>query len=309
MGSMLPKTMHANTFMDTLSSQDDDILPCDASDAWVSACVASLMSRHGVQPRHQATSIAQICAISVSQARRKLRGAVWLFSEIHTLCSHHGESLDAVFGAEQSTSAPSMDGILLVDGLELPCLVRAGAVCAAPSHVPAQLLTSQEGACWYVGTPARLDAMGLTGKRHTVAQLQTTPPDARTAAHIAVLDDDESATQALVDWFEQLGFKAHGYTRSEALEEDLAQGFDAFVLDLMLSGGQTSQAIVEQIRRRQPEAPIVLLTGELRDGKASESTLAALMRNQRITFFEKPVRPAMITAAIQNSLDRLKPAT
>ena len=84
--------------------------------------------------------------------------------------------------------------------------------------------------------------------------------------------------------------------------------FDAYVLDLVLSGGQTSQAMVERIRRQQPDAPIVLLTGQLRDGKASESTLAALLRTHRVTFFEKPVRPVMITAAIQNSLDQLKPA-
>lgn len=295
--------------MDTPPSQDDDSLPCDASDFWVAACVASLMSRHGVPPRHQAAAIAHICAISISQARRKLRGAVWSFSEIHTLCRHHGESLDAVFGAEPIPNTPDQDGILLIDGLELPCQVRAGVVCTSPSLDPAQLLASREGACWYVGTPARLDAMGLRGARHAVEQLQTTPPDAPAAARIAVLDDDESATQALVDWFEQIGFKARGYTQAASLEADLATGFDAFVLDLMLSGGQTSQAIVEHIRRRQPEAPIVLLTGQLRDGKASESTLTSLMRTQQIAFFEKPVRPAMITAAIQNSLDRLKPAT
>lgn len=294
--------------MDASFSQDDDSIPYDASGSWVAACVASLMSRHGVPPRHQATAIAQICAISVSQARRKLRGAVWLFNEVLALCRHHGESLEAVFGTEHGPGAPGQAGVLLIDGLELPCQVRAGAICPPASGEASALLTTRVGERWLVGTAARLDALGATGTRHLVELLQTTPPEPPAAARIAVLDDDESAAQALVDWFEQLGYIAQGYTRSESLEQDLPQGFDAYVLDLVLSGGQTSQAMVERIRRQQPDAPIVLLTGQLRDGKASESTLAALLRTHRVTFFEKPVRPVMITAAIQNSLDQLKPA-
>ena len=169
------------------------------------------------------------------------------------------------------------------------------------------MLTTRVAERWLVGTPARLDGLGATGTRHLVELLQTTPQEPQAAARIAVLDDDESAAQALVDWFEQLGYVAQGYTRADELEQDLPQGFDAYVLDLVLAGGQTSQALVERIRRQQPEAPIVLLTGQLRDGKASESTLAALLRTHRLAFFEKPVRPVMITAAIQNSLDQLKP--
>ena len=294
--------------MDASFSQDEDSIPYDASGAWVAACVASLMSRHGVPPRNQATAIAQICAISVSQARRKLRGAVWLFNEVLALCRHHGESLETVFGTDQGPGAPGQSGVLLIDGIELPCQVRAGAICPPLSSDAAALLTTRVGDRWLVGTPARLDALGATGTRHLVEQLQATPPEAPVAVRIAVLDDDESAAQALVDWFEQLGYDAQGYTRADELDQDLTQGFDAYVLDLMLSGGQTSQAMVERIRRLQPDAPIVLLTGQLRDGKASESTLAALLRTHRVTFFEKPVRPVMITAAIQNSLDLLKPA-
>src|SRR3989344_3237134 len=224
--------------MDAFFSQDDDSIPYDASGSWGAACVASLLSRHGVPPRPQAPATAQIWGISVSQPRRKLRGAVWLLNEVLALCRHHGESLEAVFGTEHGPGAPGQAGVLLIDGLELPCQVRAGAICP-PTSSEAALLTTRVGERWLVGTPARLDA---------------------------------------------------------------------YVLDLVLSGGQTPQAKVERIRRQQPDAPIVLLTGQLRDGKASESTLAALLRTHRVTFFEKPVRPVMITAAIQNGLDQLKPA-
>ena len=76
------------------------------------------------------------------------------------------------------------------------------------------------------------------------------------------------------------------------------------MIDLILGAGQTSQAVVQRIRSLQPEAPIVLLTGRLRDDSANEATLTTILRTQGVTFFEKPVRPAVLTAAIQSSLDR-----
>ena len=46
-------------------------------------------------------------------------------------------------------------------------------------------------------------------------------------------------------------------------------------------------------------------------GQQIASALAVMLRTQGVTFFEKPVRPAVLTAAIQSSLDRLQalPAT
>ena len=128
-----------------------------------------------------------------------------------------------------------------------------------------------------------------------------------------MLDDDPYAAQTLVDWFHEMGFDAEPFTSADALQHSLQAGihFDAYVVDLILSCGQTSQGVVEDIRRRQAHVPIVLLTGQLRDGTASEATLATMLRTQGVTFFEKPVRPAVLTAAIQSSLDRLQtlPAT
>lgn len=308
--------------MDAPSLPDDDSVPFDAGGAWAATCVSDMLARHGVPPRHQAATIAQICAISVSQARRKLRGAVWLFNEVLALCRHHGESLDAVFGSHppETTSpgagaidAASLPAHLLIDGHEVPCLLQTGALFAPAAASPdagdaPPLLATLRDERWVVGSASRLNSAGLHGPRYLVDHLHVSPPDARPRARIAVLDDDLHAAQALSDWFNELGFDALAFTRTDALCDALPSGFQAFVVDLILDGGQTSQAVVERIRREQPAAPIVLLTGQLREGNASESTLATLLRTQNVTFFEKPVRPAMITAAIQNGLDRLQAA-
>lgn len=304
--------------MDAFPQHDEADVPFDASSAWTASCVSTLLARHGIGSRQQATSIAQICAISVSQARRKLRGSAWLFSEVLAVCRHFNESLDAVFGFPEATLPPTRGGrhphigtpgTLLVDDLHLHCRMQLGALRAAlpsPSDAAGQdLLATLHDDAWLVGSATRLTRTGLRGPFYRVDHLQLDAPPNPRRARIAVLDDDPIAAHALSDWFNEVGFESTPYTDPDALTHD----HDAYVVDLILSGGQTSQGVVERIRREQPDAPIVLLTGQLRDGTASESTLTTILRTQGVTFFEKPVRPAVLTAAIQSSLDRVASAS
>lgn len=323
----------------TLSRMDastplDPHTQADARSAgWMADCVSELLSRHGVSPRHQATEIAHICAISVSQARRKLRGAVWLFGEVLALCRHFGESLDAVFAQHAvlgalslgatGANAPGPDAHagqpaqLLTDDLALPCTVHIGALWVPPAGAHAAtatgpatqaLLATHIEQRWVVGSAARILAMNPAGACYRIEQLQLESPEDQPRLRIAVLDDDPCAAQTLADWFHEMGFDAEPFTSADALLQALRTPFDAYVVDLILSGGQTSQGVVNAIRQQQAQVPIVLLTGQLRDGTASEATLATMLRTQGVTFFEKPVRPAVLTAAIQSSLDRLQAA-
>lgn len=297
-----------------------------ADSVWASACLSALLDRHGISSRHQATEIAHICSISISQARRKLRGAVWLFDEVQAICRHFGESLDTVLGhkggarlaTEPGMSASagvagattSYPATLLIDGQEMACDIQLGPLCNASNGQSCQGLVAyhcQQGG-WRVSTVQRCLQSDWQGAHYAVSQLQLRNHLEQTRARIAVLDDDAGSADALTDWFNEVGYEAHAYTSADALLAQPLTQHDAFVVDLILGGGQTSQAIVERIRQAQPEAPIVLLTGQLRDGTASEATLATILRTQGVTFFEKPVRPAVLTAAIQSSLDRQPPS-
>jgi CheY-like chemotaxis protein len=276
--------------------------------------LSALMARHGVGHRHQAAQIAQICAISISQARRKLRGAVWLFDEVLVVCQHFGASLDSVFppgsaprGGPDGAPLPqalSHPAWLLADDQRMACDIHFGPLepeGTAPS--PLQAVYGPEG--WLVATPTRLTLNGVVAPRYGVDHLQFSAPSAPGRARIAVVDDDAGSAEALSDWFNESGYHAQAFTSPAQLLASPLDAHDAYVVDLILAGGQTSQALVERIRLAQPQAPIVLLTGQLRGGQASEATLATLLRTQGVTFFEKPVRPAVLTAAIQSSLDRL----
>ena len=290
--------------------------------SWASACLSALLTRHGIPTRHQASEIAHICAISISQARRKLRGAVWLFDEVQAVCRHFGESLDTVFGASAlqagSSASPSGGGqdssypaTLLIDGQKLACHIQLGSLCTATRDAVCQGLIAfykhEEG--WIVAGLQRMQQAGYKGPHYAVEQLRLHNPVEQGRTRIAVLDDDIGSAGALTDWFNEIGYEAHAYASTAALLAHPLTAHDAFVVDLILGGGQTSQSIVERIRLAQPHAPIVLLTGQLKDGTASEATLATILRTQGVTFFEKPVRPAVLTAAIQSSLDRLSHPT
>lgn len=305
--------------MDADIDKDHRGLPQEEGASWVSACLSTLLERHGVPSRHQATEIAQICAISISQARRKLRGAVWLFDEVQAICHHYGESIDTALAAGalqgrrpaaagHASPVTTYPATLLMDEQRLPCDIELGPLCTEEAMSSCQGLVAfhhpLEG--WLVTGQARLQKEAFRGPHYAVAQLQWRNQGEQVRARIAVLDDDVGSADALTDWFNEVGYDAHAYTRSEDLLAQPLANHDAFVVDLILAGGQTSQALVERIRREQPEAPIVLLTGQLRDGSASEATLATILRTQGVTFFEKPVRPAVLTAAIQSSLDRLR---
>jgi CheY-like chemotaxis protein len=295
-----------------------------ASGEWVAQCLSELMARHGVHSRQQATLVAQLCQLSISQARRKLKGAVWTFDEVTALCRHFGQGLDAVFatpvflpgsggvdpsgvahgGQAAHTTSASYPATLYLDDVELDCEVRLGAL-RTQGGSPALLATLHPIRGWMVGSTTRLAKESAHSPRYDVDQLHMRVPEEPPLARIAVLDDDRGSADALADWFNELGYQADSYQSAEALLDTPGVSHDAYVVDLILAGGQTSQALVQRIRSEQPEAPIILLTGQLRDGTASEATLATILRTQGVTFFEKPVRPAVLTAAIQSSLDRV----
>lgn len=307
--------------MDSTDQHDDNTGPADPISAWTSATLTSLMTQNGVASRNQATLIAQICNISVSQARRKLRGAVWLFGEVLAVCQHFDKALDEVFGhhkqdelsviqpGQPAAAAATYPAILLVDDQQLACDIQLGALCPAPlntQHHTGLIAIHQPHEGWLVGSPRRMAQAPYGGPHYEVSHLSLQTQTAeRSRACIAILDDDAGSAGALTDWFTELGYQARAYTTAEQLLATPLAEHDAFIVDLILGGGQTSQSVVEQIRRELPQAPIVLLTGQLRDGTASEATLSTILRTQGVTFFEKPVRPAVLTAAIQSSLDRL----
>ena len=288
----------------------------DAMSVWVAERLVGLMAEHGVPVRQQAGLLNELCGLSLSQARRKLRGAMWSFGEVLAVTRRFGASLDQLFsdspgsGVAHTLLSPDMasvtlqDATFVMDSLSVPCRVRLGAlVASAPTEN--ELLTAQNDTGWYVGTKKQLDGQHIKEPCYRADQVLLMPVSTTPRIRIAILDDDIGTTETLGDWFNATGYAAQAFTTCEQLLASQIENHDAFIVDFMLAGGDSSQAIIKTIRQALPEAPIVLLTGKLRSGQASEADVATMLRTSNVTLFEKPVRPSVLAATIEKELDRL----
>lgn len=269
--------------------------------------VRRTLERHGVQARQQAALVAELCRISVSQARRKLQGAVWLFDEIQTLARHCGCTLDeltqpATEGAHQVGTPQA--ATVCFDGQQWACQIVIGRLLAPRELQRVTLQAVRDGCRWLAGPGGTLARLRPDAPRYVVERLVMMAHDARPALRVAVIDDDALAAESLCDWFDAAGMQATAFTSAPAILNANPMQFDAFVVDFILAGGVNSRALIEHVRMVRPQAPIALLTGHLRDGRASEDELTTMMRSHQVMFFEKPVRPAVLAAAIQNNMDR-----
>ena len=291
----------------------------DALSSWVTERLVGLMAKHGVRVRQQANLLSELCGLSPSQARRKLRGAMWSFGEVLTVTRRFGASLDQVFAdspddgvahtvnaADASPASPAtlQDATFVMGALTVPCRVRLGALVVGAADENA-LLTTQNDTGWYVGTRKQLDRHCANDQCYQADQVLLMPEPTKPRIRIAILDDDIGTTETLGDWFDATGYAAKAFTTCDQLLASRIESHDAFIVDFMLAGGDSSQAIIKRIRQTLPEAPIVLLTGKLRSGQASEADLTTLLRTLNVTFFEKPVRPSVLAATIEKELDVL----
>jgi CheY-like chemotaxis protein len=277
----------------------------------VSRRMGALLSAQGIPPHQQAGLLTQLCGLSPSQARRKLQGANWSFAEVLSVARHFGVSLDTLFPASDSTSPSSalaetsqalIAAVFRLPGANIPCRMRLGAQKVGPAGKN-QLFARQAEDGWVVGL-AEMPGNAEQGPLFHADEVILTPPS-RPRTRIAILDDDPASSAALADWFNAAGYEATAFTACEQLLASNLASHDAFVVDFLLAGGDSSQKMIATIRQQLPDAPVLLLTGKLRDGAVSEADLTGVLRTANVAFFEKPVRPSVLAATLQSSLDRL----
>lgn len=268
-----------------------------------------LLSERGTPPHQQASLLTQICGLSSSQARRKLQGANWSFHEVMVVAHYCGASLDTLFPVSDTPSdlliEPSMTQWLSVD-IQIGDFrgsgeARLGAMIRGPAPKNSLLAGKQPDGWLVVCAGAE---QPCAGELFLVDEL-TIRQRKSIARRIAIIDDDRPLATSLAEWFTEAGFAAMAFTSARELQDHGLNRFDGFIMDYLLDSG-SSEGIIEIIRREMPGAPIMLLTGKLRDGTVAEAELMALLRTSDVTFFEKPVRPGVLVAALQNKFDLLE---
>lgn len=276
--------------------------------------IGRLLAQQGTPPHQQASLLTRLCGLSPSQARRKLQGANWSFAEVlavaryckasldELFCDAVGDGVSAALVSERQT-ATWLEVSVRLGSFEGNGEARLGPMVAEEcDHNALVACQTQNG--WQV---ACLKDLGVTSPYEQcflVEELliRSAPTNLR---HIAILDDDRLLATSLTEWFNEAGFKASSFESDAQLLAEKLSAFDGFIVDYLLDGN-SSQEIIAAIRRQMPEAPILLLTGKLRDGEVSESELMAVLRTSNVTFFEKPVRPGVLAATLLSSFDQIK---
>lgn len=288
----------------------------DALSPWITERLSALMEEHGVAQRQQAGTLSELCGLSPSQARRKMHGASWSFAEVFTIVKHFGASLDDLFQAAAAgeiapSSAASEYGLLphqearfLLGEHSVQCKVRLGALVSGKVK-DAEILAVQNDDGWVVGTSETLEKQHIGGRSFHAEQILLTPETDKPRIRIAILDDDSATSESLCEWFNDAGFAASAFSSSAQLLGAPLDQHDVFIIDYLLAAGESSHETIDVVRRALPTAPILLLTGKLREGLVSETELTTLLRTANVAFFEKPVRPSVLAASIENAMDHL----
>ena len=170
----------------------------DDRSAWIAERVSILLQEKGIAPRQQAAFLAELCALSLSQARRKLRGAMWAFAEILTIAQHFEISIDQWFLAKDTShpaidssgdlpphSLPLQDAQMLFASHRIGCQVRLGPQCIAAPEADA-LITGQFAGEWLVGTPDTLPLPDAEGPLFYADRVELQPAATRQRIRIAI---------------------------------------------------------------------------------------------------------------------------
>ncbi|MEO5327012.1 MAG: sigma 54-interacting transcriptional regulator [Magnetococcus sp. THC-1_WYH] len=123
------------------------------------------------------------------------------------------------------------------------------------------------------------------------------PPSHRTGTILVV--DDEPSMRLLLEGF--LGGQGHrvisAATSAEALAILATQSFDLILSDIMLGGGN-GIALLQDIKNRQPDCPVIMITGFPNLDSATEA-----LRLGAFDYLTKPIRLALLEKVTRQALE------
>ena len=270
--------------MDSDSGADDRKL-------LISKAIQAVLDRHGVPERQRLNTLEAAAEMSYQQVRRRMTGETpWNVDEIKRLASHFGEPLFKLLGT--LVDDVGQQATLLLGGISLPCSIWIGPLSPPKARIgPLVAIHSEAGDHW---TAVPLADAG-DRKAYEIKRLifESAPP-----RRVAIVDDDDDLAASIVQFLREKGLDAISYRTGEHLRAALdTSRFDGFILDWMLGEGNVRELLPE-LRARNPNAPVIILTGQLEAG-AEEDDLASTISAYRAQLYEKPTRMLSLFNALE----------
>lgn len=132
---------------------------------------------------------------------------------------------------------------------------------------------------------------------HIVARGSDRPPEVPTPMPILLVDDDALTRQFYRDLLTEHGFQVReAASGEEGLRLAERQAFDAAVLDIVMPG-MSGLELLEHLRRRDPELPVIMLTAHV----TSQNAIAALKLGA-FDFLVKGLDHTLVVLAIHRAI-------
>lgn len=257
--------------------------------------IEQMLDRHGIAERQRTRALEHVLGLSYNQARRLLTGkAPWSLEQIRRVADHYDEPLVPFVAA--FLREPGKPASFPVGGGVLPCTIWPVGEPVAGRVGPLVALHDAAADRWTVVPAVEV------ADRPTYA-LSALLFERRAPQRVAILDDELDSARAVMAFLCAKGLDAQAFGSSADLAAAMqAQHFDGYVVDWLL-GTSTAADVLARIRSRQPAAPLIILTGQIRTGVAKEDELGSAATTFRALVLEKPVRMLSILNALQLGLD------
>ncbi len=259
--------------------------------------LAAFLASAGIEARAQARHVASVVGLNVNNVRARFNGQTdWRISELDQVAVAHGSRVvihfEAAQGLQQSRMQP---GAFAASGTLLPCRFRKG----EPATRRSALVAVRVNGNWLVSLRERLPA-GLAPVYHVEAMELICPS---TKPRVAVLDDDVLTADLIRDHFIEMGYDgAAFYEVAELRTAAATHAFDAYILDWRMPGDETTLSLCEHLRKADPSALVVLLTGQIESENSSAFFDTA--RDFDVPCFAKPVPAKILIAAVDRHIAR-----
>ncbi|WFU91367.1 response regulator (plasmid) [Rhizobium sp. CC1099] len=116
---------------------------------------------------------------------------------------------------------------------------------------------------------------------------------------VAIVDDDESIREALIDLLDSYGFKSRSFKSAEQFLTDAnRRSISCMLLDVNMPGRTGIQ--LQSLLVSEPNPPAMIFVTSCQD----ERTYAAAMKAGAVAFLAKPVNVPLLMMALEKASDQ-----
>jgi DNA-binding response OmpR family regulator len=118
-------------------------------------------------------------------------------------------------------------------------------------------------------------------------------------ALILVIEDEADVREVVTDMLTELGYDVRvATTAAEGVSATQTQRPDAILLDIVLPDG-SGTTVLDQLRRLQPDVPVIMVTGNADENLARET-----LKHGAFDYVTKPFRFEYLTRVLEAALVR-----